>query len=217
MPEEKENHESYGTIGIFNTSGGNVSLFGSSIKHDRYITIRINKADIARRYHEERYFGHKNLIEISMSASQFAQLITTPNVGAGVPCTIKRIGSKQMEAPPYRGQNEIFNEELHDDFKKVMDDSDDIWKTAEDMLLFKGPIKVGDKKKLADKMQAFVQHIRSNMPFLHKQFTRSMDKTVTTAKAEIESFYTNLVMKLGKKAIENGNIPKQPMIENKEE
>ena len=77
-------------------------------------------------------------------------------------------------------------------------------------------LKVADKKELHGKLFSLVQHIKSNMPFLHKQFTRSMDKTVSAAKSEIEEFYNSTIMKMGKKALENGHVPKKPMIENKE-
>jgi len=216
MFEEKQDHESYGMIGISHTScSGGVSMFGSSIKHDRWITLRIKNADVVRGLKQDWYHGNGNIIEVSLSAAQFAQFITTPNVGDGIPCTIKSIGKKLMEPPPYRGQNEIFNQELKDDFNKALEDSDSLIYESTEMLSSKGAMKVSDKKKLLGKITSLVQHIKANMPFLHKQFTRSMDKTVSVAKAEIEEFYTSTVMRLGVKAIEEGNIPEKPMIENK--
>ena len=214
MPlEEKQKHESYGMIGITHTTCGGAALFGSSIKHDRMITLRIKRASVERSLHKEWYYGYEPIVEVQLSASQFAQFITTPNVGEGVPCTIKYVEGKRMEEPPYRGQNEIFNDELQEKFNKALSDTDDLIRDANDMLDSKGPMKVADKKKLLGKLNGLVQHIKSNMPFLHKQFTRSMDKTVTAAKAEIEEFYTSTIMKLGKKALEEGNKPETPMIE----
>lgn len=214
MFEEKHDHESYGMIGITHTScSKGVPMFGSSIKHDRWITLRIKRANVERDLNHEWYHGKETLIEVSLSAAQFAQFITTPNIGDGIPCTIKKVGTKRMEEPPYRGQNEMFNQELQEDFKKAMADSDSLISEAEEMLLSKGPMNVSDKKKLHRKLFKLVQHIKANMPFLHKQFTRSMDKTVSVAKAEIEEFYTSAVRRLGIKAIENGEVPEIPMID----
>ena len=215
MFDEKEDHESYGIIGLSHTScSSGVPLFGSSIKHDRWITLKIKKADVQRGLKQDWYHGNESIIEVAMSAAQFAQFITTPNVGDGIPCTIKRLGNKGMEEPPYRGQNEIFNEELKEDFRKAMEDSDELLTSADEMLTSKGPMKVADKKKLHSKISSLVQHIKENMPFLHKQFTRSMDKTVSVAKAEIEEFYTSAVMKMGAKAIEgSGYVPDVPAID----
>lgn len=216
MFDEKQEHESYGMIGISHTScSGGVAMFGSSIKHDRWITLRIKRADVERGLKQDWYHGNETIVEVALSASQFAQFITTPNVGDGIPCTIQRVAGERMESPPYRGQNEIFNQELKEDFNKAMKDSDSLIVEAEEMLSSKGPMKVADKKKLLGKITALVQHVKANMPFLHKQFTRSMDKTVTVAKAEIEGFYTATVMRMGKKALEEGITPEQPKIENK--
>jgi ElaB/YqjD/DUF883 family membrane-anchored ribosome-binding protein len=211
---KKETHESYALIGITNTTGGSRPLFGSSIKHDRTIRLRIKKASIERSLHREWYYGYEDIIEVELSSDQFAQFITTPNVSDGVPCTINRLGGKYIETPPYKGQNDIFNKELEEDFKKAMDDARDLIKDSSEMLSSKGPLKVQDKKELLGKITKLVQHIESNMPFLHKQFTGSMNKTVTAAKAEIESFYTQTIMKMGQKALEELNKPAVPQIED---
>ncbi len=214
---EKKEHPSYGMIGLSHiTCSGGVPMFGSSIKHDRWITLRIKRADVERGLKQNRYHGNETLIEVSLSAAQFAEFITTPNLGDGIPCTLNRVNGETMPPPPYKGHNEIFNEELNDDFKKAMEDSDYLVDEAEEMLSSKGPMKVADKKILLGKIRSLVQHIKSNMPFLHKQFTRSMDKTVSVAKAEVEHFYTSTVMRLGIKAIEEGNALKKPMIETEE-
>lgn len=210
---KKYEHESYGMIGISHISGGSRPLFGSAIKHDRTIKLVIRQADVERHLKQEWYHGQNTIVEIELSAAQFTQFITNPNCGDGVPCTIKQVSGKSMASPPYRGQNEIFNQELQKDFQKAMSDSDDLVDSACEMLGSKGPMKVADKKELLAKIKSLVQHIQSNMPFLHKQFTRSMDKTVMVAKAEIENFYTSTIMKMGKKALESGHFPEKPKIE----
>ena len=209
----KEKHESYGLIGITNTTGGSRPLFGSSIKHERTIRLRIKKASIERSLHQEWYYGYEDLIEVELSSDQFAQFITTPNVSDGVPCTINYIGRDKMEEPPYKGQNEVFNNELQEDFKKVIDDAKSLISESTEILNKKGTLKVSERKEILDKISSFVRHIESNMPFLHKQFTRSMNKTVTAAKSEIESFYTSTVMKLGEKALKELGSPDKPLIE----
>jgi hypothetical protein len=211
---EKQEHESYGMIGISHVQcGGGVSLFGSSIKHDRVIRLRIKRANVERDLHREWYHGNESVVEIDLSASQFAQFITTPNVGDGIPCTLRYVEGVEMDKPPYRGQNEMFNRELQKDFLDAMSGADELLKESRDMLDSKGAMKVADKKKLLGKLDSLIQHIKANMPFLHKQFTRSMDKTVTAAKAEIEDFYTSAIMKMGKRALEAGHKPDVPQIE----
>jgi len=205
---KKDEHESYGMVGIsrIQCSKGQ-PLFGSSIKHDSMIRLSVKQANVERDLHREWYHGHECIVEVDLSASQFSQFITNPNVGDGVPCTIRRVGVKRMLEPPYRGQNETFNEELQEKFDKAMNDANDLIVSAGEMLSSKGAMKVSDKRVLLAKLEALVRHINSNIPFLHKQFTRAMDKTVTSAKAEIEEFYSGTIMKLGRKALDKLNKP----------
>ena len=212
---EYETHESYGMISISHVQGCSSPLFGSSIKHDRTIQLRINKGAVKRDLHQERYSADENIIEVELSAAQFATFITTPNVGSGVPCTIRRVEGKQMEYPDYKGHNEVFQEELREDVRETMLQANELAKEARGILSKKGALKVADRDELLNSINSLTQHINSNMPFLHRQFAKSMEKTVTAAKSEIEQFYTSTIMKMGKKALaENGGID-IPMIEEK--
>jgi ElaB/YqjD/DUF883 family membrane-anchored ribosome-binding protein len=209
-----DKHESYGLIGISRqTSSLAVPLFGSSIKHNNIISICIRHAKVERKYHQEWFFSDSRqpIVEINLSPSQFAEMITTMNIGDGVPCTIRYVEGKEMERPPYSGMNETFNKELVQDVDHCLTELKELEKQATELLEKKGQLKVSERKELLDRLKMLIQHIFSNMPFLHKQYTRAMNKTVTTAKAEIEAFYTNAVIKVGKNALENGDsldIPK---------
>lgn len=190
------------------------NLFGSSIKHSNTIRIRVYKAEVERYLHQEWFFAasHIPIVEVELSAAQFAQMITTPNVGDGVPCTITYVGGKDVKDPPYYGVNELFNEELKQDIGHILIESRKLAASIEDILEKKGPIKVSEKQELLSAIEMLTQHLESNMPFLHKQYARAMNKTVSAAKAEIEEFYTQAVMKVGKAALENGIVPDKPQI-----
>lgn len=212
--EERFEHESFGMIGITNCNSNiGIPLFGSSIKHDRFISLKIMRGDVTRNLHREWYYGKETIIEVYLSAAQFTNFITSPNMGQGVPCTIKFADGKEMSATPYFGQNEMFAQELDADFKKAMQDTDTLIKDAREILSKKGALRVSEKKELLGKIESLAQHIKANIPFLHKQFTRAMDKTVNAAKIEIEGFYTSTIMKLGKRALAKLNKPKLPRIE----
>ena len=206
-------HESYGMIGISHLNCSTPQpLFGSSIKHDRFISLKIKTADLTRHLHKEWYYGNDSIIEVYLSAAQFTEFITNPNIGDGVPCTIAYHNGETKEKPPYLGQNEMFKEELKDDFRKAMEDADSLAAEAKELLTRNGILKVAERKKLLHEIEMLTQHIKANIPFLHTQFTRAMNKTVSAAKVEIESFYTSTILKLGKKALEKLNNPKVPEI-----
>ena len=165
--------------------------------------------------HQEWFHGKDTIVEVILSKAQFTELITSPNIGDGVPCTIRYADGELKEQPPYIGQNEVFADEVQEEFSKAMEDSDEIVKYAEEILMKKGTLKVQEKKELLGKIRKLQMNVNSNIPFLHKQFTRAMNKTIGIAKQEIDGFYTNTIMKLGKKALDKLNAPSVPEIEEK--
>jgi hypothetical protein len=89
---DTESHESYGMVEISRyTCNPPQNFFGSSVKHHSGISLRIHKAIKRRSLAEDRYFAHGTIIEVDMSAAQFADMVCSPNIGDGVPCTLKFI------------------------------------------------------------------------------------------------------------------------------
>jgi len=209
----KETHESYGLVGISRRTGNPGPLFGSSIRHHNYIALTIKRAEKNRDLHRNWYFGREELIEIEMSNTQFAELITTMNVGDGVPCTIRHIGRQRMEDPPGVEQRQIFEDEFKDDIQKVGKKIESAIQKAEEIYNRKGNINKSDRNQVVSLLRSIAQDINSNMPFVHSQFNEAMDKTVAEAKGEIEAFVTNKITSLGIAALKN----QLPEIENNKE
>lgn len=196
-----EEHESYGMVGLsrFTCGGGRgMNLFGSSIMHASGMTLTIRRGEKRRDLHREWYYGGDIIAEITLSPAQFAEMITTPNVGSGVPCTLNYIigeGSK-AECPEHK-QRQLFEQEFEDDVRKAMADASQIVKDVTTLLEGKEAIKLSDRKAIIGKLTMLAQHINSNMPFVQAQFNEAMDKTVTEAKAEVEEFINAKIHSLG--------------------
>jgi hypothetical protein len=222
IEEEKFEHESFGMVGVYHTSGSPGPLFGSSIDHRHYVTIRIMTASRRRGLHQNWYSGDKQLIEIALSPTQYADMISAPNTGYGVPCTLQYVGDKRMEKCPEYNQRAIFEKEFEADVKKVMKDAKDLAAQVEAMITQKTVTKTV-LKEVAGKLRMLMQHIYSNLPFVQSQFNEAMDNTVTEAKGEVEAFVTNKVLSLGieklTEMIEGGLVslptPDHPQLENK--
>lgn len=88
---EKKEHPSYGIIRIARSSvsGRGTALFGSSIMHNNVIRLTITPGVMERDANEDRFFPKERmkdrLIEVEMSYTQFAEAITSLNMGQGVP------------------------------------------------------------------------------------------------------------------------------------
>lgn len=87
---KRQAHPSYGMISFNREScSPATSLFGSSIKHGNAIRMILFHAEIERGLNKDWFYAKGRIVEIEMSQSQFADAITSLNIGEGVPCTIR--------------------------------------------------------------------------------------------------------------------------------
>jgi hypothetical protein len=99
--EKKYEHESFGMLQISRTDcgGAGMSLFGSSVKHNHIITLRVHKAEKCRHIHQDWYHSRDCLVEIYLSPLQFVDAMTNMNT-MGVPCTLKTVNGNPMDDCP---------------------------------------------------------------------------------------------------------------------
>jgi hypothetical protein len=136
------------------------------------------------------------------------------NMGDGVPCTIDYVKGdvwdnekRQHRATPpetdfkVRAQGELKGEmnELSTRLEKLSND-------AKAILQSKGTIKADDKKTLLYGIAMLIQEVNSNIPFVHECFQKSVERTVTEAKGEIDATYQTIRDRLGDKAIQEHKI-----------
>lgn len=202
---EKSEHESYGMLGFHRAQcGGGQALFGSSIKHNNVIMLTLKTASHRRSLHEDWYFADKTLFEVEMSATQFADLITSLNQGDGVPVTIKytRDGAlHRCEEPPFISRGEMHQKE----FKKHLDDvyevSKNLIKVVEEKFETKKSFTKADKQEILNMLRKIEMNIGCNQDFQVEQFDRQMEKTTTEAKGEIEAFFQNRIHQIAQQAM----------------
>ena len=117
----KTSHPSYGTLAFSRRTGGATPLFGSSIEHRDTIAMTLYHANVTRGLHEDHVYGNKAIAEVEMSYSQFAEAITSMNMGSGVPVTI-RWTEKDGKIPPCDFVSK--REQFADEFKEKKKESD---------------------------------------------------------------------------------------------
>jgi len=209
--ETVETHESFGLLQISRqTSMARVdedyavgaNLFGSDVLHNHLICLKINRGERHRGLHRDWNFARaEGIVEVVMSEVQFAQAITSLNMGSGVPCTITRLMGESMEDCPERTKMQEVHREFKETMKKIGSKITELSGDVEDILGEKGPLKVGAKKELADKMRSLLQDIESNVPFMATQFSETMNTIVGEAKGEVEAYVTSTVQRAGLKAM----------------
>jgi hypothetical protein len=213
--KEKSSHPSYGLIKfVRGTCGGKgARLFGSSIDSPAVITLSIDHAEVTQEYNRDWHYARSKIVEVDLSPSQYAELLTTMNVGSGVPCTIKYIENIGRIAPPPVQEN--LAQRTKTDFKhKTAEISNklDGLKRYTDVLLEGKTVGKGQVRELADKIDMAITEIKHNLPYILEQFEEHTDKMVTVAKAEMDAFVTCVVEKTGLEKLRSDAIEQKSLI-----
>lgn len=198
----KTSHPSYGTLAFSRRTGGATPLFGSSIEHRDTIAMTLYHADITRGLHQDSIYGGRVIAEVEMSYSQFAEAITSMNMGSGVPVTI-RWTEKDGKIPPcdFVSKREQFTDEFKEKRKKATEDAQQLIKDVTELFSQKKALTKADKDAILNKLHHLNMDIGCNMDFIADQFNEQMDKTVMEAKGEIEAFMQNKVNSIASAAL----------------
>ena len=201
--DKEERHPAYAQMSFNRQSGGHDNLYGSAIKHQETISMSITKSVKHTSEFSERYYAAGiPLIEVRMSQSQFAQLITSMNMGSGVPVTLEAVRGKTMPKCQEITVSERANKDLESRLNKFADKVSKGRDRVTEILVKKGAILKGERKEIKNIYDTLMQELRSNMPFLHECMVEAYDKTATSAKADIEAFYDNAIRKMGIEAMD---------------
>jgi len=114
-------HESFAMLGITRSSCSfSQNLFGSSIQHNHTIRLKIAPAKIDQMLNRDWFHANtKPYIEVEMSYSQFAEAITSMNVGDGVPVTLRRLDGRMIEDCPQFDKRQEFEKEFEKEMLKI--------------------------------------------------------------------------------------------------
>ena len=197
--EYTESHPSYGCIGISHVSGRGV-LFGSEVTHQHFLSLTISEAE--RVVDEPREFvsERRELIRVDMTQAQFAEMITSPNRGSGVPCTITRFTGDKGE--PWANQRHGGRpsppdpEHYTKKYKNVMGEragyvSEGLKKAKEKVdRLFNGDDKPtkSNLKELQDALRMAQLNLDQNLAYVMEEMEEGIENRMATAISEFESY-----------------------------
>lgn len=212
MPDDEfeREHPSYGLVHISRITGGTGArrLFGSPLAtHYGTIRISIGSAKWTHGLHHDSYYGslQGEHVEIEMSAAQFADLITSLNMGGGTPCTIRHLAGVQIPPPPDHATEA---EHIRDNFEGSLDKykaKAHTYRKRIEELTSKLATKAREEIRIA--LDVIEDQLSSNVPFVVKQFQEATTKITSAAKAEVDAFVTGVVRAAGLEAIAKGQLP----------
>lgn len=205
------------TVGFSRQNHGaieGVSLFGSSVKNHQVVSLRITQADLTRNLSSDWIHGDiKPIIEVLLTPLQFAELLTTLNVGSGVPATLVQHNGERFDIPEFPSHAEQFRDEIKYSLEAVVSRMREAEKAITDIIDDPKPVGKAVRKNIRDMVASYRNFIEEHIPFVISQFADQMNRTVVEAKAEVDAFVQETIVKTG-----IAELKKQaPQIENKRE
>lgn len=192
--EDREQAPSFGMIGIHRmTSSHGARLFNSKVPTHTIMRITIRTAVRSRDLSKSWVFGDKVIAQVDLTPAQFAELITSMNVGDGVPCTLVYANGQQIRHEPDRDETEHFTAEFAAKIEGLEAGIQAIRDAA-------GPKAT---KAVRDAIDKLARELKANLPFVAKQFDRHIVKRTADAKSEFDAWATHAIQQAGLSALQN--------------
>lgn len=185
----KEKHPAYGMLMFSHVSGGNPNLFGSSVKHDHKILMRICHGSVERHLNNDWYHAGGTICEAEMSLTQFAEAITSMNISPGVPVTL-RFTENSGDIDQIEGFVDKRTEYL-DEFR---DKNKESVKLINDLIDYIGEIfqkktiTAKERESVISSLTQIYNAVGSHNTFMAEQFNETADGIIKEAKGEVEAF-----------------------------
>jgi hypothetical protein len=210
MDRDEEQHESYGVVSLSRfTSSRGMNLFGTPVKPRAGMQLQISTAKPSHsRVSGSHVMDDKVVVVLDMSATQFAELITTPNHGVGVPCTLRytRTGTtlaKLDDPPPQVSEAEkgrtAFREEVEEKVASMKAVNRRIGK-----LLDEARVSQARRSEIRREINQFMRLFEDSAPFMMERYEKNAETATTKAKAELAAFADHLVHATGIEALRSG-------------
>jgi hypothetical protein len=144
--------------------------------------------------------SNRELVRIAMTQAQFAEMITSPNRGSGVPCTIERFTGDHGEPwvdPRHGGrpsppEPEHYTKKFKDIIGVRAKKLSDFLKAAKAKAdkLFTGDDKPtkANLKELQDALYMAQMQVDSSLPYVIEEMEEGIEKRMATATSEFESY-----------------------------
>lgn len=190
-----DRHPSYGAITLGRvSSGGAHPMYGSSVKHRNTIRLTVHHGECKRMLAGDWYSPRDKIVEVEMTQNQWAELVSSVGMGAGVPCTIRWLDGP-VEEPPYKSKVSQFQSEFQETMNGAIESADEAIKKIEELLAKKSLTKA-DRAELLDLIHSVQNSVKSSAPFIYRQFVDQMEKTSTEVKGELEGWQLSRLTEL---------------------
>jgi hypothetical protein len=211
----ERSHPAYGNISISRIqSGKGRKFFGSSIKHNNFIRLTIHRGVEVESYGIKRFRQNerRGLIEVNLTQTQWAAMVSSIGLGEGTPCTIEYYRDGNLVVPGGIGEGENGNEHL----RRILEESvsSQIANLQSQVKALEDSISNGAKlnrKDLQEKLKSLrhsINNTPNNLSFATEVMEEVMEEIVENGKNELRSHAQNIALKVGLQEISDlGKLP----------
>ena len=199
-------HPAYAQIEVSRVSGGNVTLYDSDFKHNHYMVLRVQPSRMMRHLNKDwHHSGHNPMIEVAMSESQWATLVSSLNMGGGVPCTLQRFDGKNIPSIPAPiARHDQYAGEIKEDLAEAVAEMD-----ALDKLIEESGLSKTKAAALREKVRSARSTLTSSIPWIVESADKHMEKTVERGKQEVQGYMLGMIQRAGLEQLTGGVLPLQ--------
>ena len=119
MKETHYEDHSMVMVSLHNVSATGIPLFGSAVKHRNVVALSISKASVKRNLSSDWFHSEEEIIEVFLSATQFADLLCKMNT-SGTPATLHWYEGKYYEYPEIYEKAQQFKDETEESLKDTL-------------------------------------------------------------------------------------------------
>ncbi|WP_155989634.1 hypothetical protein [Thioalkalivibrio sp. ALE19] len=198
-------HPAYGVVQV-SRSSGNSRLFGSSLKHQHTIRLSIHRACLDRHLSSDFIHARDNrgLVEIEMSQTQWAQVVSSVGLGSGTPVTLRQVPDEEASVkvtPDIEEPDETADRqharELREKTEQALAEAKERIAELEALANTSGSIPKKPFREAVRKAKFAVGNAPENVAFVHDRFTETMEDAKEAAKTEIEGHIHALTLQTG--------------------
>lgn len=192
LGDERHTHPAFAMIGASRVQSTGYPLNGSDFMHGNFIVLKINRSEMTRGLSQDRHFAKQTLVEVALSEAQWATMISSLNIGDGVPCTLQWIqGEGQVpQLPKPRGESKEFVNDIRQTVQASIDELTAVMEENPRL-----------PKKVLHRLKMARQGLQSNIPYVVRTFGEHAEDTVEKAKTEIEAYMHGRIQRAGLEAL----------------
>lgn len=202
--ETELTHPAYGLISVarWTTSSDNDErMFGTEMNHRSGITITLSQAANRRALNKDWIHETNTVAEWSMSESQWARFVASVGLASGVPVTLQRYNTSNLESVPGIAVPVLTKKERHG-AEIERSAADAVSKLQAELTRLAQMIEDGkaNKKELRSvhhNLSCSLDNLPKDLRYAMDTFNRGMEKTIDDAKTEIEAHIAGTATRLG--------------------